>query len=804
MRFPLAAALIIAASAPLAAQTPRTSSTILSLPPIAPPTGSEVFPLDQCLPNLPCVPPNVITGSMTLNALGAFLAGKILPLDITLSGQTFIPAGPHHVSAAPGSTLTLPLGAPVGTIEEVDDYTGGAGTAPISVTAPFDATILEQSPYLLTVPFEVMGFRKLPSGAWHAYVEHNAPLAARQLPPFAGGDVGSVGGTTALTIFPSAVTSGKLAPGAAVGNGAAAAGANSDITSLGGIKAAGAPVALDLGTREATLGYISTDFGVKCDGTTNDTTAMQTLINAGASLGVQLELVPRGKICLANIKTATNLHARIDGTLLTATLGQDLIKNGSATDSNIVIEGDGILDNGYPVAATAPSASAPVGCFDTLGPISNWTVRGLTLQNCGNWPVNIVGNSSSQTGGAAHIFFSYVKAIGGGNRNSWEYADGCDDCRADNITISGLAGDIDFAFYGPNSNGAVTNSHFYGGAFGVAVLADGTAGQSLNSYPSSNILIQGNEISGTLNGAIEVHGASLAASSYHHAIRIIGNDGHGNNTTGATYGGAYAGGETIIECDGCYSSGNFWHEDGAGGSNTAPIAGVSLFAASKNFTSVGDTVYDEGSNGGQGVGAAIATGATKPAFYAFRAYDNQSASTMVQAIAGSCAADCTIIGSKTSGFSNPWGGLTINASASYMQNDLSPYNYFAGNLYPVNISASGVLAANGAASQIQLGSQAAPGTPASLVYSSGSATQDYTVQYSGGTSGTANKGVAVYNGAQHIFNGLMVVQGPLQEALSTPSSSAAACSPGQMQDDASYHYVCTASNTWKRVALSPF
>jgi hypothetical protein len=42
------------------------------------------------------------------------------------------------------------------------------------------------------------------------------------------------------------------------------------------------------------------------------------------------------------------------------------------------------------------------------------------------------------------------------------------------------------------------------------------------------------------------------------------------------------------------------------------------------------------------------------------------------------------------------------------------------------------------------------------------------------------------------------------ENLTTPSSSSATCSAGDFTDDASYHYTCTATNTWKRVALSTF
>ncbi len=46
--------------------------------------------------------------------------------------------------------------------------------------------------------------------------------------------------------------------------------------------------------------------------------------------------------------------------------------------------------------------------------------------------------------------------------------------------------------------------------------------------------------------------------------------------------------------------------------------------------------------------------------------------------------------------------------------------------------------------------------------------------------------------------------GIVAHPLTTPASSGAACTTGQMEDDANYHYVCTAPNTWKRVALTPF
>jgi hypothetical protein len=45
---------------------------------------------------------------------------------------------------------------------------------------------------------------------------------------------------------------------------------------------------------------------------------------------------------------------------------------------------------------------------------------------------------------------------------------------------------------------------------------------------------------------------------------------------------------------------------------------------------------------------------------------------------------------------------------------------------------------------------------------------------------------------------------PFLGALLTPASSKAACKQGAIQWDASFIYVCTAANSWKRAALGMF
>ena len=54
------------------------------------------------------------------------------------------------------------------------------------------------------------------------------------------------------------------------------------------------------------------------------------------------------------------------------------------------------------------------------------------------------------------------------------------------------------------------------------------------------------------------------------------------------------------------------------------------------------------------------------------------------------------------------------------------------------------------------------------------------------------------------LSGNMAVAGRYNATLHTPASSSEACTAGDFTDDASYHYVCVAANTWKRVALSSF
>jgi hypothetical protein len=72
----------------------------------------------------------------------------------------------------------------------------------------------------------------------------------------------------------------------------------------------------------------------------------------------------------------------------------------------------------------------------------------------------------------------------------------------------------------------------------------------------------------------------------------------------------------------------------------------------------------------------------------------------------------------------------------------------------------------------------------------------------GGLS-AGNNGNASYFGGAATFAGAVTIAGTVIHTLSaTPASASATGTVGTMSWDASYIYICTATNTWKRVAIA--
>ncbi len=469
--------------------------------------------------------------------------------------------------------------------------------------------------------------------------------------------------------------------------------------------------------RHAADEYSVLDFGAKCDGLTNDTAAIQAAMNAAAVVKVSLTIAPRNATCRANdLYYKTGARLGIDGTLKSFGNSTTPLSNyssafGGPIESDVVIEGDGVIDN----QMTARGVAHPVACIYSHGPVQDFTLRGVTLKGCGNSPVNIVGGSNTPGAGAAHVYLSYVKILGTGNNNANQFAEGCDDCWVDHIRIDNLTNDFLWAFYGNVTNSGITNSYINGhgnpGTMGIGVLSD--AGQPA---PSSNILIEGNEITGVDGCAVWVQGTSTATSGQslkQKNIRIIGNDGHGNNT------GRHPnwGGECILDGSTIASASNIWHDDGVananGSTNKTPTAGIYFYPATStsqavdHYTSMGDTIFNEGVNG-TGIGVVIAgpvhngAAASNYSFIGIRIFDNQGTRTMVQAFNGQCNSSCTIIGSQIDpAIPSPFAGLAISGGTSTSPPATifgnGPYaNYVAGDVViPGNSTNGGIGIFNG-------------------------------------------------------------------------------------------------------------
>ena len=542
---------------------------------------------------------------------------------------------------------------------------------------------------------------------------------------------------TPAQIPPNAVTAAKIAP----------------------LTVTNATAARPLLDRLTDPGYSVLDFGAKCDGSTDDTTAIQAAMDAAASLQVWLTIAPRGKVCRGNeLHFRTGARLNVDGiyrTLAAAGGGASVLTNyyavnrSGAPESDVVIRGNGQLDNNHLNQQPIQSGQSAAGsCLYTYGAIQNVTVDGQTMVNCGSFPWNIVGGIKNADGGTAqHVYLRNLTALGTNSVNAPELGSGCDDCWMDNVADYGPNTDFGPTIYGGATHSGIRNSRARGKAHGFAVLSDGTPVTGATSTPSQGILLEGNTSYGNYGCGFYIQSTSTASSgatAKQREVRLIGNDSYGNNLSH----NPNFGGECVLDGSAPISMGNHLHNDGAansdGSNSTVPSACILLYGAgsttqaSDNFKSIGDTCENEGYKG-VGIGAVISSGVVAPSFVNFTVIDNQglvsttstaasattsisvasatniavgqtlqgvgvpngttvqsisgttitvnqavnigsgavlsfTTPTMVQAISGQCGADCTITGTKTSGFSSPWQGLVVNGAAKIWQNEgLSNY-----------------------------------------------------------------------------------------------------------------------------------
>lgn len=361
------------------------------------------------------------------------------------------------------------------------------------------------------------------------------------------------------------------------------------------------------------------DYGAKGDGTTDDTAALQTVLNNNA--GKAVVFVPdTGHSYITNtliIPSGTDLL--IDGSMLlkAGATSHLLYVNGA---NNVTIRGHGTLNGNNP-ANSYPAASG--GTLFILSS-TNVQVSGLTIQNAPLW--NLVAQQSS------HILFTGITITGGRNASGFSVL--CDNCWLMNSAINGPDNDIGFSFYsGITNSGAIGNTVKNSGmatsvsGAGINVLADNVQGGAC-----TNIIIANNIVTGVGGSGIQVF-SSVAAE--HQDITITGNRCFGNGQRPNGNRGDF----DINQVNNVVITGN---TSANFGSNTDPWWGIYLGARAGGATVSGNLIYGTGKGGSAGIGINLAS-PSAASISDNTIYDTVSTPTMQYAISGTAGTACSVV-----------------------------------------------------------------------------------------------------------------------------------------------------------------
>lgn len=346
------------------------------------------------------------------------------------------------------------------------------------------------------------------------------------------------------------------------------------------------------------------DRGAKCDGSTSDTTTFQAALNAAS--GKSRVYVPNtGGVCMVGaLVIPSNTTFVIDGSVKLISGSNNHLFGLTPSGHNITIEGTGKLDGN----GSGQTGSNGSGCISDVGGASYVWVRGLTITNCKNWPVNL----RVQHGWMSHLVLS-------NSGNSVEFTLDASDCWADHLYISNIQ-DYNFAFYGGVSNCGISDSYTTSSTIsGIVALSD--AGQPGKPH---NIVIHNNVVTNNNGHGIELANNGGSGSPY--SINITNNriTGNGTGNVGGNSGIKISFGDYII------ISGNNISQDGNG---DAAVYGISIDVA--RLTTVSDNLIgNEGQGGTNGIGIHVTANGNNVNFVNNKTYDDQATKTMAYSVNG--------------------------------------------------------------------------------------------------------------------------------------------------------------------------
>jgi len=384
------------------------------------------------------------------------------------------------------------------------------------------------------------------------------------------------------------------------------------------------------------------DHGAVGDGVTDDTAAIQAVLNTYASRAIVLIPATGSPYMVSGITLPSNTDLILNGTVKmisgTSIGGAGVVA--STNTSNVIIRGYGMIDGNDPgrLGNVISAGLAPSN-------VTRLRVSGITLKDAHHWNMNVTGSSD--------VVFNGITSIGGGAAN--EFAAGSTNCWLVDSLIDGTTlRDYSFCFYGGVTNsGAVNNvvrnagAGTTGAAPGIGILSDGS-----QPAPCRDILIQGNIIHDCSGGGITcINPAGGTQTGI-----IISDNRCYNNCKIPVAGNADC---YVDHTIGLTISDNQFSKSGAA---SVAIRGIYLDATVSYAIITGNQIFNVGQGRTDGVG--IQTNANHVHATGNYIYDNQTTATMQYSVAGGGGAGSAWVGNLTTlptNFGNT--DTTVNANA---------------------------------------------------------------------------------------------------------------------------------------------
>ena len=369
-----------------------------------------------------------------------------------------------------------------------------------------------------------------------------------------------------------------------------------------------------------------TEHGAKGDGTTDDTAAIQAVLNAYAGKATVFVPDTGQSYRIATVLVPTGTDLLIYGTIL-ALPGTGVMLD-VLNASNVTIRGHGTVDGNHTTVTSGLEVC--LNC-DTA---TNVRISGLTLQNSTNFNLSITNSS--------YVYVDSVRLLGGVNASGFNWSHHCWITRS---YINTGSNDDGWAFYGGCSDCGISNCETTGARVaGISVYADGAGpgpGYSTNIVIADNISHDNGE-----NG-IEVRSGE-PPYYIHTGITITGNRCYANSA----FSDPQCADIWLSSADGVTVSGNNLSGSGSGPS---PAWGIWVGQHAAHVSITGNAIWNEGKGGAAGVGIYLQV-ANDVLIEGNYFYDNQTTPTMVTAIDGTAGQRCAITGNFFGGL----GGGPVN------------------------------------------------------------------------------------------------------------------------------------------------